>query len=79
MAIKDSLVKILACPEDQGPLLYSQQDALFYNPRLKKQYKIVDGIPVMLPEEAVTLTQEAHDKLMSRIETQEGTSSTTAL
>ncbi|MGN5382001.1 Trm112 family protein [Streptomyces lasalocidi] len=49
MKSDDPLLKILACPIDKGPLtLLASEDAL-YNPRLKRRYPIVDGIPQLLP------------------------------
>ena len=47
------LLEILACPEDKGPLYYLGDDAGLYNPRLRRRYVVNNGIPVMLPDEAV--------------------------
>ena len=66
MALDPRLLEILACPEDKGPLLYFARDGFLYNPRLKRQYLIDDGIPVMLIEEAKTLSQAEHDALVAR-------------
>jgi uncharacterized protein YbaR (Trm112 family) len=69
MAISDeSLLEFLACPEDKGPLWYFAQDDVLYNPRLKRKYLIRDGIPVLLIDEAETVDQADHDKLMKRAE-----------
>jgi uncharacterized protein YbaR (Trm112 family) len=46
------LLEILACPQDKGPLLYFADEAILYNPRLRRIYDIKDGIPVMLIDEA---------------------------
>ena len=53
--IDDRLLEILACPEDKGPLLLVGEDAL-YNPRLKRRYEVRDDIPVMLVDEARSLS-----------------------
>ena len=45
------LLSILVCPADRGPLL--PVDDVLYNPRLRKAYRIEDGIPVLLVDEAV--------------------------
>ena len=56
MTLDSALLAILACPEDKGPLYYIESEAVLYNPRLQRTYEIRDGIPVMLVEEATTLT-----------------------
>lgn len=56
MSIDPSLLEILACPEDKGPLWYIESEKVLYNPRLRRAYPVVDGIPVMLIGEARTLT-----------------------
>ena len=59
------LLSILVCPEDRGPLLYVAGECL-YNPRLRRAYRIVDDIPVLLIDEAVAVTETAeHDRLVS--------------
>ena len=50
--LDDSLLSILVCPEDRGPLLLV--DDILYNPRLRRAYRIDDGIPVLLVDEART-------------------------
>ena len=51
--LDDKLRSILVCPEDRGPLLSIGDDELLYNPRLRRAYRIEDGIPVLLVDEAV--------------------------
>lgn len=59
---------ILVCPEDRGPLLLIGDEAL-YNPRLRRRYRIEDGIPVLLVDDAVTITDDAeHERLLQRAE-----------
>ena len=52
MALDPQLLEILACPDDKGPLLYFEDEAVLYNPRLQRKYRIDDDIPVMLVDEA---------------------------
>lgn len=66
MALDPKLLDILACPEDKGALLYFEKDGFLYNPRLRRRYRIEDGVPVMLIEEAVTVSQADHDALLAR-------------
>ena len=55
VTIDTALLSILACPEDKGPLFYIESESLLFNPRLARVYKVVDGIPVMLIEESITV------------------------
>jgi uncharacterized protein YbaR (Trm112 family) len=61
--LDDKLLSILVCPADRGPLLLV--DDLLYNPRLHKAYRIEDGIPVLLVDEAVDVGPEEHQRLMA--------------
>jgi uncharacterized protein len=63
--LDDKLLKILVCPADRGPLVLID-DELLYNPRLHKAYRIEDGIPVLLVDEAVDVGPEEHEHLMAR-------------
>ena len=58
MALDPSLLEILACPDDKGPLRYFRDEDLLYNPRLGRTYPIQDGIPVLLVEEARKIKPE---------------------
>lgn len=63
-AIDDRLLAILVCPADRGQLLLVEGECL-YNPRLRRAYPIQDGIPVLLVDEAVTVTDDAeHERLV---------------
>lgn len=59
-----TLLAILVCPIDRGPLL--EVDDVLYNPRLRKAYRIDDGIPVLLVDEAVDITADDHERLMAK-------------
>jgi uncharacterized protein YbaR (Trm112 family) len=61
------LLEILACPDDKGPLWFVADEDRLYNPRLKRSYDVRDGIPVMLIDEATTVTDSEHQRLMARI------------
>lgn len=60
--LDEKLLNILVCPADRGPLILVDQ--LLYNPRLHKAYRIDDGIPVLLVDEAVEVSPEEHERLM---------------
>ncbi len=62
------LLEILACPEDKGPLLYFADEASLYNPRLHRRYEVRDGIPVMLIDEATSVDDAEHERLLAKAE-----------
>lgn len=66
MALDPQLLEILACPDDKGPLLYFADENALYNPRLKRRYDIRDDIPVMLIDEATTVDDGEHQRLMAK-------------
>jgi uncharacterized protein YbaR (Trm112 family) len=66
MALDEQLLEILACPEDKGPLLYFPDEDALYNPRLKRRYRIDDDIPVMLIDEAETVDDDEHERLLAK-------------
>jgi uncharacterized protein YbaR (Trm112 family) len=65
--VDEKLLSILVCPEDRGSLLLIGDDEMLYNPRLRRAYRIEDGIPVLLIDEAVAVTDDAeHERLLGR-------------
>ena len=71
MSLDPRLLAVLACPEDKGPLYYLGDDATtggLYNPRLHRRYLVTDGIPVMLIDEAVAVSDDEHASITARIE-----------
>ena len=68
MALDPKLLEILACPEDKGPLLYFEDEQALYNPRLKRRYDVRDDIPVMLIDEATTVDDAEHARLLAKAE-----------
>lgn len=67
MTLDPVLLQILACPKDKGPLYYIEDESILFNPRLALLYRIVDGIPVMLTEEAVRVSDQECARLQQRI------------
>jgi len=70
MALDPQLLDILACPEDKGPLLYFQDENTLYNPRLKRRYAVKDDIPIMLIDEAETVSDDEHQRLLAKAESE---------
>jgi uncharacterized protein YbaR (Trm112 family) len=68
MALDPKLLEILACPEDKGPLLYFADEDALYNPRLKRRYLVEDDIPIMLIDEAQSVSDDEHARLLAKAE-----------
>ena len=68
MTLDARLLEILACPGDKGPLLYFADEDSLYNPRLRLRYRVDDGIPVMLMDEAASIDDAEHERLLAKAE-----------
>jgi uncharacterized protein YbaR (Trm112 family) len=66
--LDDSLLRILVCPDDRGPLVLADagDGQVLYNPRLHRAYRIEDGIPVLLIDEARDVDDDEHARLMAQ-------------
>ena len=54
MTLDPLLLEVLACPEDKGPLMYFADE---------------ERLPVMLIDEATTVEDAEHDRLMAKADT----------
>lgn len=79
MALDARLLEILACPDEKGPLYYfdpassgtdggsSGTDGGFlFCPTCRRRYEVRDDIPVMLLDEATTLSEADAEALLAR-------------
>jgi uncharacterized protein YbaR (Trm112 family) len=55
MPLSDELLEILVCPQCRGDLVYDRNAETLTCRACLLRYPIVDGVPVMLPEEAEKL------------------------
>jgi uncharacterized protein YbaR (Trm112 family) len=78
MSLDPRLLAVLACPVDKGPLYYLGDEQGLYNPRLHRRYEVREGIPVMLPDEAVAVEAAEAAALDARIAAGELTPTFTA-
>jgi uncharacterized protein YbaR (Trm112 family) len=69
MSLDPLLLDVLACPEDKGPLLWFEDEDILYNPRLRKSYAVVDGVPVLLRDEAAVVGESEHERLLAKADT----------
>ncbi len=63
MALDSTLLAILACPQDRGPLYYLPTEDVLYNPRLGRTYPVREDIPVLLVDEASTLEADEQARI----------------
>ncbi len=57
------LLDILVCPVTKGPLIYDKKNQELLSKSARLAYPIRDDIPVMLEDEARTLTDEEIENL----------------
>ena len=65
MTLEHVLLDILVCPIDKRGLYYFADEAVLYNPRLRRLYRIENGIPLMLPKQAMPVSEDEHSRLMT--------------
>jgi len=66
MPIERPLLDILACPIDKQGLLYIEDEAILYNPRLRRIYRMADDHLVMLAARAEPAPEQEHERLIKR-------------
>ena len=73
MALSPDLVELLLCPESKQPVILvpagvegGAAESLFC-PASRLRYRVDDGIPCMLPEEAERLDEAAAKRLLARL------------
>ena len=59
----ETLLRILVCPVTKGPLIYVKKNKELISLDAKLAYAIRDDIPVMLADEARTISQEEIESL----------------
>ena len=52
------LIELLACPVSKAPVIFVESRQLIVCPTSKLAYPIKDGIPAMLPEDAIKLEDD---------------------
>lgn len=56
------LLDILVCPVTKGPLKYDKDQQELISTSARLAYPIRDGIPVMLEEEARSISEDEYEK-----------------
>ena len=66
MPIERPLLEILACPIDKQGLLYFEDEAILYNPRLRRIYRQASDHLIMLADRAEAAAAQEHERLIER-------------
>jgi uncharacterized protein len=64
--IEQPLLDILACPIDKQGLLYFEDEAILYNPRLRRIYRMAGDRLVLLADRAEPAPDQEHERLAKR-------------
>lgn len=64
MSLDQELLEILACPESKAPLIYFEEDGFLFCPKSRLKYRIDDGIPVMLVDEAERVDEAEAERIV---------------
>ena len=64
--IDKRLLEILACPLTKAPVVLDGDRLVSTDAATRKAYRIEDGIPVMLIDEATELSASEHAEVLSR-------------
>ena len=66
MTLAREFLDILVCPRSKQPLVYFEADAALFCPSSRLKYRIDQGVPVLLVDEAVEVTQAEADQLVKK-------------
>ncbi len=64
MPIAPQLLEILVCPETKAKLILDGESLVSVDPKTRRRYRIEDNIPIMLIDEAETLSEEEWRRIM---------------
>ena len=56
--IDKRLLEILVCPQSRGPLVYDRENSELLSGKARLAYPVRDGVPIMLVDEARSLSDE---------------------
>jgi len=64
--VHPELLEILVCPESREALIYFADENFLFCPKSRLKYRVEDGIPIMLIDEAERLDENAAAELLRR-------------
>lgn len=63
--LDDDLLRILVCPQTHAPLIQAGDWLYSTDPGTRRKYPIRDGLPILLIDEAESVTQEEFERVMA--------------
>lgn len=66
MPLAPELLAVLVCPKSKQPLIYFEADGFLLCPASRLRYRIDDGVPVLLAEEATEVPPSEVEGLVQR-------------
>ncbi|HEY5926971.1 MAG TPA: Trm112 family protein [Kofleriaceae bacterium] len=66
MPLARPLLDTLVCPKSKQPLVYFEQEGFLLCPASRLRYRIDDGVPVLLVDEATEVTPAEVDRLVKQ-------------
>ncbi len=64
--LPQALLDVLVCPRSKQPVVYLHADQVLFCPASRLRYRVEEGVPVMLAEEAEELSAGEIDELLAR-------------
>ena len=66
MALARELLDVLVCPKSKEPLVYFEAEGFLLCPASRLRYRIEEGVPVLLVEEAIEVAPAEVERLLTR-------------
>jgi uncharacterized protein len=66
MALPRELLDVLVCPKSKQPLVYFETEGFLLCPASRLRYRIDDGVPVLLVDEATEVSAAEIERLLSQ-------------
>jgi uncharacterized protein len=66
MALPRELLDLLVCPKSKQPLVYFETEGFLLCPASRLRYRIDDGVPVLLVDEATEVSAAEIERLLSQ-------------
>jgi len=67
MALARELLDVLVCPKSKEPLVYFEAEGFLLCAASRLRYRIEEGVPVLLVDEATELAPAEVERLMAQV------------
>jgi uncharacterized protein YbaR (Trm112 family) len=66
MPLAQDLLDKLVCPKSKQPLVYFEADEVLLCPASRLRYRIEDGVPVLLVDEATEVSPDELERMLAK-------------